>query len=254
LQVDADVLPAGEIHCPSSGICNPVRTEHLSAAGYHVAEDELADWDEFSGGQAETVTVTIRRALASDIEPAVAVLVAGFFSDPVLVWLVPEERARRRFLRGLFHAAAEDSHRSGELRVAVDEGEVCGTAVWYPPGHVPESGGTEMEGALAALEDADLDRFAALREATVDHDPVEPHFYLWLMAVAGEKQGAGIGGGLLTVVLDICDERQTVAHLEATRSENRRLYERYGFEATGEIRLPEGPTKWPMTRPPQGQP
>jgi GNAT superfamily N-acetyltransferase len=197
------------------------------------------------------VTVIIRQALASDIEPAAAVLMAGFFSDPVLMWLVPEGRTRRRFLRGFFHAAFEDSHQSGELRVAEDEGEVCGVAVWYPPGRVSDLAGPAVDNALAALADADLNRLAALREATIHHDPVRPHFYLWLMAVAREKQGAGIGGGLLTAVLDICDERQTLAYLEATRAENRRLYERYGFEATGEIRLPEGPTKWPMLRTPQ---
>jgi len=195
--------------------------------------------------------VIIRQALASDIEPAVAVLMTGFFSDPVLVWLVPDGRTRRRFLREFFHAAFEDSHQSGELRVAEDEGEVCAVAVWYPPGRVRDPTGPAMDNALAALHDADLGRLAALREATIDHDPIKPHFYLWLMAVAPERQGAGIGGALLTAVLDICDERQTLAYLEATRSENRRLYERYGFEATGEIRLPEGPTKWPMLRPPQ---
>jgi GNAT superfamily N-acetyltransferase len=195
--------------------------------------------------------VIIRRALASDIEAAVALLMTGFFSDPVLVWLVPDGRTRRRFLRGFFHAAFEDSHQSGELRIAEDEGEVCGVAVWYPPGRVRDPTGPAVDNALAALHDADLDRLAALREATIDHDPIKPHFYLWLMAVAPERQGAGIGGALLTAVLDICDERQTLSYLEATRSENRRLYERYGFEATGEIRLPEGPTKWPMLRPPQ---
>jgi GNAT superfamily N-acetyltransferase len=195
--------------------------------------------------------VIIRQALASDIEPAVAVLMAGFFTDPVLVWLVPDDRTRRRFHRGFFHAVFEDSHPSGELRVAEDEGEVCGVAVWYPPGRMRDPTGPAMDNALAALDDADLNRLAALREATIDHDPIKPHFYLWLMAVAPERQGAGIGGALLTAVLDICDERQTLAYLEATRSENRRLYERYGFEATGEIRLPEGPTKWPMLRPPQ---
>ena len=195
------------------------------------------------------MTVIIRRALAIDIEPAVAVLMAGFFSDPVLVWLVPESRTRRRFLRGFFHAAFEDSHQSGELRVAEDDGEVCGVAVWYPPGRVRDLTGPAMDNALAALDEADLDRLAALREATIDHDPIKPHFYLWLMAVARERQGAGIGGALLTAVLDICDERQTLAYLEATRPENRRLYERYGFEATGDIRLPQGPTKWPMLRP-----
>jgi GNAT superfamily N-acetyltransferase len=197
------------------------------------------------------VIVTIREALASDIEPSVDALMAGFSSDPVLVWLVPDDRTRRRFLRGLFSATFEDSHRSGELRVAEDDGEVCGVAVWYPPGGVRNPTGPAMNDALAALDDGDLDRLRALGEATKDHAPSEPHFYLWLMAVAPEKRGAGIGGAFLTSVLDICDESQTFAFLEATRPENRRLYERYGFEVTGEIRLPGGLAKWPMTRPPQ---
>ncbi|MDX2381095.1 MAG: GNAT family N-acetyltransferase, partial [Acidimicrobiia bacterium] len=154
------------------------------------------------------------------------VLMAGFFSDPVLVWLVPEGRTRRRFLRGFFHAVLEDSHQSRELRIAEDGGEVCGVAVWYPPGRVRDPSGPAMDRALAALNDDDLDRLAALRKATIDHEPIKPHFYLWLMAVTREKQGAGIGGALLTAVLDVCDERRTLAYLEATRSENRRLYER----------------------------
>jgi hypothetical protein len=74
---------------------------------------------------ARTVTVIVRRALAGDIEPAVAVLAAGFFSDPVLMWLVPDGRTRRRFFRGFFDAVFEDSRQGGELRVAEDEGEVC---------------------------------------------------------------------------------------------------------------------------------
>ncbi len=125
------------------------------------------------------MTVIVRQALSSDVEPAVAVLMAGFFSDPVLVWLVPEGRTRRRFLRGFFHAAFEDSHQSGELRVAEDEGEVCGVAVWYPPGRVRDPTGPAMDNALAALDDADLDRLAALGEATIDYAPIKPHFYLW---------------------------------------------------------------------------
>jgi ribosomal protein S18 acetylase RimI-like enzyme len=194
--------------------------------------------------------VIIRGALGSDIEPAAAVLMAGFFSDPVLVWLVPEERSRRRFLRGLFHAVLEDSNESGELRVAEDASEVCGVAVWYPPGRVRHPTGPAMDNALAALDKTDMDRLGVLGDATTEYAPLEHHFYLWLMAVSTEKRGAGIGGALLTAVLDICDERRTVAFLEATRPENRRLYKRYGFEATGEIRLPDGPTKWPMIRTP----
>lgn len=42
------------------------------------------------------------------------------------------------------------------------------------------------------------------------------------------------------------------AYLEATSPLNRRLYERHGFEVTGEIQLPNGPAMWPMWREPAG--
>ncbi len=195
--------------------------------------------------------VTIRHAQQGDVAASVAVLMAAFFPDPVSVWLVPDGEVRRRFHRGLFQAAFEDSHDAGELRVAEDGGEVAGVAVWYPPGRVRDPSGPAMDDALAALDDTDLDRLGALREAMAEHEPVQAHFYLWLMAVAHDRRGAGIGGSLISVVLDVADEHETLAYLEATRPENRRLYERYGFKATGGIRLPDGPTVWPMLRTPQ---
>ena len=38
------------------------------------------------------------------------------------------------------------------------------------------------------------------------------------------------------------------AYLEATSEQNRRLYERHGFVATAELRLPDGPSLWAMWR------
>lgn len=175
----------------------------------------------------------------------------GFYPDPVLVWLVPEGEPRRRFLRGLFHASFEDSLQTGELRIAEDDDGVCGVAVWYPPGRARHPHGRAMDDALAVLDVAALDRLATLGQATSRHAPADPHFYLWLMAVAPDRRGAGIGGSLLAAVLEICDKRQTLAYLEATRPENRRLYERHGFLAIGEVPLPEGPTKTPMVRTPR---
>lgn len=46
------------------------------------------------------------------------------------------------------------------------------------------------------------------------------------------------------------DARGDAAHLEATSPDNRRLYERHGFEVTGEIVVPDGPTLWAMWRDP----
>src|SRR5207253_2474548 len=38
--------------------------------------------------------------------------------------------------------------------------------------------------------------------------------------------------------------------LAASSEGNRRLYRRHGFEVTAEIKLPDGPTMWPMWREP----
>jgi predicted GNAT family N-acyltransferase len=55
---------------------------------------------------------------------------------------------------------------------------------------------------------------------------------------------------LLREVLQRCDRDRTPAYLEATSPENVRLYRRHGFEVTGEICLPDGPSLWPMWRAP----
>lgn len=40
-------------------------------------------------------------------------------------------------------------------------------------------------------------------------------------------------------------------HLEATSPGSRRLYERRGFEALGEVQADDSPPLWPMLRKPQ---
>ncbi|MGB0096249.1 MAG: GNAT family N-acetyltransferase, partial [Solirubrobacteraceae bacterium] len=60
----------------------------------------------------------------------------------------------------------------------------------------------------------------------------------------------GIGSALMKPMLDRCDRDGMPAYLEATSERNRRLYLRHGFDVTGEIRLPDGPSMWPMWREP----
>ena len=52
--------------------------------------------------------------------------------------------------------------------------------------------------------------------------------------------------------LCIVDEQGMPAYLEATTERNKRLYERYGFEVTGEIQYGSSPAMWPMYRKPRG--
>lgn len=52
--------------------------------------------------------------------------------------------------------------------------------------------------------------------------------------------------------LDRCDAEHAPVYLESSNPANVPYYERFGFEATGEIPLPDGgPVMWPMWRAPR---
>ena len=52
------------------------------------------------------------------------------------------------------------------------------------------------------------------------------------------------------VVITLCDQAGYPAYLESSNIRNNPLYERFGFEVTAEVTLPEdGPTMWLMERP-----
>jgi hypothetical protein len=53
---------------------------------------------------------------------------------------------------------------------------------------------------------------------------------------------------MLHAALLLSDRDAMPSYLEATSEGNRRLCERHGFEVAGEIRLPGGPSLWPMWR------
>ena len=57
--------------------------------------------------------------------------------------------------------------------------------------------------------------------------------------------------GYLTNVRSTCDETGVPAYLEATSPNNRRLYERHGFEVTGVLQYGSSPPMWPMWRRPR---
>ncbi|MGB6107124.1 MAG: GNAT family N-acetyltransferase, partial [Mycobacterium sp.] len=51
--------------------------------------------------------------------------------------------------------------------------------------------------------------------------------------------------------LDRCDAEHAPAYLESSNFDNIAYYHRFGFEVTGEITIPGGPTMWPMWREPR---
>jgi GNAT superfamily N-acetyltransferase len=198
---------------------------------------------------AQATRLTIRRAVGDDGRALVETLVAAFHDDPVMAWMVPGPERRPAILEALFEVIV-DAHQPLD-GLYVTEPEPVATAVWVPPGCQPTGDTAEqLVGRLVAAADEYADRLLEALELMEEQHPVEEHEYLFFLATLPEWQSRGLGSALMREVLDHCDRNRTPAYLEATSLDSRRLYLRHGFEVTGEIRLPDGPSMWPMWREP----
>jgi ribosomal protein S18 acetylase RimI-like enzyme len=223
----------------------------VRAAGAHPDPTRVrragADPSAMMEGMTERTEIDIRAATAADHAAVVRVLSEAFADDPVFSWIYPDPATRAAVLPGFFALFAEHSSRLDGDLIA---GDGHGAAVWVPPGEslvAPEH--EEAFGvAIVGLSPGDAERLVASDEVFEAAHPTEPHWYLSLLGVADAHQGRGVGSALLRAATERSDRAGMPSYLEATKAENRRLYERHGFVVTDELRLPDGPPVWAMWR------
>ena len=79
----------------------------------------------------------------------------------------------------------------------------------------------------------------------------KPHWYLWVLGVAPNSQGQGIGSRLIQPVLDRADKEQIPCYLETETERNVKFYRKRGFEVVSEGEVPGGDLKlWSLLREP----
>jgi ribosomal protein S18 acetylase RimI-like enzyme len=186
-----------------------------------------------------------RLATPADIPALSRTLAAAFFDDPVFSYCYPDAAARRAILPRWFEIVTEATLSHGELYTTDD---VVAGAVWAPPGAEDDE---QMGVALGEISGTNAQTLFGIFERMEERHPHEPHHYLFLLGTRPEWQCRGIGSALMRPVLERCDRDDMPAYLEATSEGNKGLYLRHGFEVTGEIKLPGGPSMWPMWRTPK---
>jgi GNAT superfamily N-acetyltransferase len=197
--------------------------------------------------------VQARRATHADVRALSKTLGRAFFDDPVMCWMLPDADARRRKLHKLFEALTRHHHLArGGVEVAPDDGGIGGAALWDPPGEWRQTRGEElraMPGLLLAFGRS-LRRGLVAEEMMKAAHPEEPHWYLAVIGSDPDVRGKGFGQVLMRSRLDRCDAEHAPAYLESSNPDNVPYYQRFGFEVTGEITLPDGgPSLVPMWRP-----
>ena len=189
--------------------------------------------------------VRARPATSADIPAFANTLAVAFFDDPVLSYCYPDVAPRQQILPRWFEIVTEANLRHGGIYTTDN---VVAGAVWVPAGVDDDEG---MGTALGEISGKYAQTLFDVFKRMDDRHPHEPHHYLFLLGTRPEWQSRGIGSALIQPVLELCDRDALPAYLEATSEGNKRLYLRHGFEVTGEIKLPDGPSMWPMWRTPR---
>lgn len=173
--------------------------------------------------------------------------------------MLPDDDLRRRKLHRLFAAITRYHHLSrGGVEVAPDANGIGGAALWDPPGQWQTSRIDELRAmpTLLLAFGASLRRGLEVTELMKEAHPEEPHWYLAVIGSDPSVRSKGFGHALMRSRLDRCDSECAPAYLESSNPDNVPYYQRFGFEQTGEIKLPSrdgvaGPSLVPMWRPPR---
>jgi ribosomal protein S18 acetylase RimI-like enzyme len=227
--------------------------------------------------------VAVRTATPADFPRIAHSMASAFLENPITIWHVPDESRRLDVMRDFFTVLLENVYTRFGL-VFTNVGEVASGAMLLAqnaqhdprpmPGLplglpllecrtcntprapdrvprnmiVPRDTIAELHRAMAVVF-RDFPRTSELFELFDAHHPQATHYYLQFIGVRPERQGTGIGSALLRAVLDRCDLDGAAVYLEADER-SRHLYLKHGFEAIAELRLPAGPSFFPMWRAP----
>ncbi|MEU0495969.1 GNAT family N-acetyltransferase [Mycobacterium sp. NPDC006124] len=196
--------------------------------------------------------VHARPATRADVKALSRTLGRAFADDPVMCWMLPDAERRTRKLHSLFAALTRHHHlaRGGVEVVTDDHGGIGGAALWDPPGAWRHTRGEELRAmpSLIWTFGRSLQRGVVVEEMMKQAHPEEPHWYLAVIGSDPTVRGKGFGQVLMQSRLDRVDAEHAPAYLESSNPDNLPYYQRFGFEVTGEIKLPGGPALWPMWR------
>jgi GNAT superfamily N-acetyltransferase len=201
------------------------------------------------------VAIDVQPARRSDVRTMAAVLARAFYDDPVMTWMLPDDGTRLKALTRAFSGLVRHHFLSRDgSEVGWRDGAVGAATLWDPPG---QRKGSRLEELI--MMPMMLWAFRSRAQASVQvmelmekHHPEEPHWYLMVIGSDPPVRGTGFGYALMRSRLDRCDAEGVPVYLENSNPKNESYYMRFGFEVTGEIKLPDGgPSMWPMWRHPR---
>ncbi len=197
------------------------------------------------------ISTAVRRATAAEVPGLAATLAHAFLDDPVAAWACRPEKLRTATLEGFYAVRLRQLLVHKEVWTTED---LACAALWAPPERWKTSSGQDAALARLLLRPRLVARMplvvAGLLGIERRHPAAPPHWYLAVLGTHPAAQGQGLASAVLAPVLEECDAHSLGAYLESSKERNIDFYSRHGFRVTSELRLPRGPSIWPMWREP----
>jgi GNAT superfamily N-acetyltransferase len=189
-----------------------------------------------------------RAATWADADAIAATLARAFRDDPLICFLLRDAATREVRMPRLFRLLFKLGLPHGACDVT---GGCEAVALWRPPGRweIPwwqyVTNGAEFLGIFGV---GGALHVTSVMDVIEKRHPHAPHWYLQVLGTDPARQGKGYGGVAIRRQLASADAQGLPAYLESSKDSNIPIYQSFGFELTGEIQLPGGPTLWPMWR------
>lgn len=186
----------------------------------------------------------VKNVANNDRQSLLDVLMLAFSTDPVARFGFVNPSQYLAGMKIVFEATLKPSLACKGAWLTEGAG-----ALWLANGLHPAE--DDMGGLFEFLEPSRAEAMGELLGQMDASHPSEPHWYLNFIGVDTHRQGQGLGSAVLKSSLVPIDEQGSLAYLESSNVANIPLYERFGFEVTGEIQVKDSPVVYPMVRPAQ---
>ncbi len=197
---------------------------------------------------------SVNKLSEAQTSEGVAVLCDAFYDYPVMRYVIGTVGDYDQRLQTLINFFVMARVWRGEPILGVLEGKaIVATAILTPPGKREPS--TEFaqhrEALWRELGDAARIRYETYGEATKKFDIGTPHYHLNMIGVRRSHHGKGLARQLLDAVHEMSrtDPASSGVTLTTEDSQNVALYQHFGYEIVGHIRVDSQLETWGFFRP-----
>lgn len=199
--------------------------------------------------------MTVEALGAADAGEVVEVLAEAFHDYPVMRFVLRDSARYDADLRRLVHlfASARVLRREPMLGVRSAQGGLLGVAIMTLPasGPPPEAFLALREETWGHLGAAARQRYDAFGTAAGTLTRTDPHHHINMIGVRPAAQGQGHARALLDAAHAVAagDEGSTGVSLSTELAGNLPLYQRFGYQVEGHVRVDEALESWTLFRP-----